>query len=84
MCASVKLNNEDKLLIGLVYRSPNRNNDKNNMLQKQLSEAYNNNYPHILIMGDFNIPNIDLENWHSEGHSTDTLEYELIECLQDN
>ena len=84
VCASVKLNNEDKLLIGLVYRSPNSNNDYNNMLQKLLSEACKRNYSHILIMGDFNMANIDRENWHSEGDPTDTMEYKFIECLQDN
>ena len=35
-------------------------------------------------MGDFNMPNIDWEHWHSEGDSTDTMEYKFIECLQDN
>ena len=84
VCASVKLNNEDELLIGLLYRSPNSNYDNNKMLQKLLSEAFNNNYSHILIMGGFNMPNIDWENWHSEGDSTDTMEYKFIECLQDN
>ena len=84
VCASVKLNNEDKLPIGLVYRSPNCNNDDNNMLQELLSEACNNNCSHILIMGDFDMPNIDWENWHSEGDSADTTGYKFIECLQDN
>ena len=54
------------------------------MLQKLLSEACNNKYAHILIMGDFNRPNIDWENWHTEGDSTDMMEYKFIKCLQDN
>ena len=35
-------------------------------------------------MGDFNLQNIDWDNWHSHGESADTNEYKFIECLQDN
>jgi hypothetical protein len=56
--AKIKLNNNDKLLIGIIYRSPsNKNMEHHNQLRKLIQEASNKHFSHILIMGDFNYPN---------------------------
>jgi hypothetical protein len=53
----IKLNQTDKLL---VYRSPsNRTSENSDNLCSLISEATNKGYSHILIMGDFNYPDID-------------------------
>jgi hypothetical protein len=58
----------DKLLVGLVYRSPsNRTSENSDNMCSLISEATNKGYSHILIMGDFNYPDIDWENWNTKG-----------------
>ena len=82
---NIKLNNNDKLLIGIIYRSPsNKNMEHHNQIRKLIQEASNKHFSHILIMGDFNYPNIDWENCNSNGDSTESIEYKFIENLQDS
>jgi hypothetical protein len=54
------LNQTDKLLVGLVYRSPsNRTSENSDNLGSLISEETNKGYSHIQIKGDFNYPDID-------------------------
>ena len=56
----IKLNQTDKFLVGLVYRSPsNRISEYNDKLCSLISEATSKGYSHVLIMSDFNYPDID-------------------------
>jgi hypothetical protein len=62
----IKLNQTDRLLVGLVYRSPsNRTSEYNDKLCSLISEATSKGYSHILIMGNFNYPYIVWENWNT-------------------
>jgi len=64
----IHLIGNDKILIGCVYRSPNKNTPENvNALLHLLNTVYNSNYTHILTMGDFNFPGI---NWNDETTNT--------------
>ena len=60
--------------------------EHHNQLRKLIHEAIasNKHFSHILIMGDFNYPNIDWENYNSNGDSTESIEYKFIENLQDS
>ena len=83
--AEIKLNNNDVLLVSVLYRSEagTHSGDKNNeLLNVLLSEIRNKGYSHILNMGDFNFPLIDWESWHAPG--TSSKEVKFIKCLQDN
>lgn len=70
---TVKLKGKDKLLVGLVYRSPNSTDLQDEQLRGMIKEAVQKGHSHIMIMGDFNYPEID---WKSEtssatnGHSS--------------
>ncbi|XP_076464018.1 uncharacterized protein LOC143296118 [Babylonia areolata] len=58
-----RLDGSDKLLIGLIYRSPNsppENTEKLNKLIVDLGKQ--KQYSHILPMGDFNHPKVDWQN----------------------
>ena len=57
----VKLNNQDNLLVGLIYRSPSGSGESENNanLLKLINEATGRKFSHLLMMGDFNLPNID-------------------------
>ena len=55
----IQLKNNDKLLVGVVYRSPpssNINNDK--LFQVFHNAASKQGVTHVMIMGDFNMPEI--------------------------
>ena len=81
----INLNNSDKLLVCLIYRSPsNGSQEYNKRLRDLLDEINSKGYSHILMMGDFNYPDIDWESWNSKGDSTETVEYRFIDKLQDN
>ena len=80
----VQVNSRDKLLIGLVYRSPsgtNENNERLGELMRMLNKA---EYSHILVMGDFNYPGIEWDTWNVKGDSTTSQEYRFMESVQDS
>ncbi|CAC5374164.1 unnamed protein product [Mytilus coruscus] len=81
----IKLNQNDKLLLGLIYRSPSNNTKEyNDKLVNLMSEATEMGYSHILIMGDFNYPEINWEIWNTKGERSNNYENIFLESLQDN
>ena len=50
----IKLQNNDNLLVGCVYRSPSTSNDNNELLLDIIKCASNKNNSHLMIVGDFN------------------------------
>ncbi len=66
---SVKLTGNDRLLIGCVYKSPNSDGDNIAALNTLFQDIVKTNgqFSHILIMGDFNYPNIDWNSWTCGG-----------------
>jgi hypothetical protein len=72
----IKLNNNDKLLIGIICRSPSKRSiEHNSKLRELLVETSNKGFTHILIMGDFNYPDIIITQ---KGTKTDSPEYSSI------
>ena len=71
---SINLQNRDRLLVGVIYISLNSGDNNNSLPHNMITEVSNANYFHILIMGYFNLPNIDLDNWDPHGDSTETIE----------
>ena len=81
-CA-LSLHNCDRILIGLVYRSPNSsdvNNDKLLHLLQDLPALYP--HTHLLLMGDFNFPDIDWSN-NSVVGSSNSLTSKFFDITQD-
>ncbi|RUS84500.1 hypothetical protein EGW08_007739 [Elysia chlorotica] len=60
----IGLDGTDRLLIGCVYRSPNSDKSNNELIIKDLKTACEKKFSHILICGDFNLPEI---KWKDEG-----------------
>ena len=57
------MNNSKKILVGSIYRSPTSSRENNKLLLQQLDRAYDiAGDNRVLIMGDFNIPDIDWVN----------------------
>ena len=79
----VDLKDKDKLLIGCVYRSPNSDTVNNAKLLSGLKRICElKKYSHLLVCGDFNIPDID---WVEEltPQSTTNIGYMFMECIRD-
>ncbi|MES9884124.1 MAG: reverse transcriptase family protein, partial [Sedimenticola sp.] len=79
----IKLCSSDKLLVGCIYRSPDKSDAENNrnlnILMKRAADA---NYSHVLISGDFNYKSI---NW-LEGHCSLPIQSEtsiFLEVVKD-
>lgn len=80
----IKLNNNDKLLLGLIYRSPSNNSmEYIDSLCNLLNEAASKGFSHLLLMGDFNLPNI---NWTTESCSgnENNIDHKFLETVKDN
>ena len=63
----IKLTSKDKLLVGVCYRAPNSNEDNNSKLNEMLMQTQQAQVSNILVMGDFNYPQIDWETGNVEG-----------------
>ncbi|CAC5401807.1 unnamed protein product [Mytilus coruscus] len=75
----------DQLLLSLIYRTPsNRSQEYIKQLNTLTTEACSKGYSHILIMGDYNFPEINWDSWNSPGESTESNEYKFLENLQEN
>ena len=65
--AEIRLNKNDSLLVGVVYRSPGSTDQNNLYLNGLITEAVQSKHSHFLLLCDFNYPII---NW--EACSTDS------------
>ena len=55
----IALRDGDRLLIGVVYRSPSTDREDNCLMMEMMSQMMSRKPSHILIMGDYNYPSID-------------------------
>jgi endonuclease/exonuclease/phosphatase family metal-dependent hydrolase len=79
----LKLKGGDRLIVGCVYRSPERSTDLNNQALLDLLCRANGYKPtHLVIMGDFNLKFIDWETWTAEEPETHFAHY-FLETLRD-
>ena len=66
------MNNTDKVLVGVVYRAPSSLPDNDCRMLTALNDLQHYQpHPHLLLMGNFNLPNIDwVNNTVTGGNST--------------
>ena len=80
---TVDLKKNDHLLVGYIYLSPSGNRHQSMLeLTELLQSVCQSNPSHLLVAGDFNVPQVDWSNVFSaepEGHYSHTL----IKCIQD-
>ena len=78
----IKLSNSERMLVGVCYRSPNSVMENDEHLINILASTKRLHVRHVLVMGDFNYPQID---WHAgkvEG-SDDSCQVWFYEIVQD-
>ena len=73
---SIKEKTTNKVTVGLVYRSPNNTEANDDLLYKGLNISAKNN---VLIMGDFNYPDIDWDTNTSSRHGK-----RFLDTINDN
>ena len=79
-----KLEGNDRLLIGCIYRSESGTTENNNKLRELIRKISTLGYSHVLIMGDFNYKDIKWENWSTPGCNESSDEFLFVEALQDS
>ncbi len=79
----IELLDNDRLLVGLIYRSPSTAAE-NYTIHTLIIEACSKNYTHILLMGDFNLPNIDWKLLTTKTKDPEATNSKFVECIQDN
>jgi len=76
----VALKDNDRLVIGVVYRYPNTSAKLNQPIIEMLNVIASRNSSHLLIMGDFDLPAIKLGPASSENSD---LEQRFLDCFND-
>jgi Endonuclease-reverse transcriptase len=76
----IKLENNDELMIGVIYRSPNATDQRNTDIINTIREIVNKSSSHVMIMGDFNYPGID---WSMKSTVSTVQEQEFLEVFMD-
>ena len=82
MWLEVSPKHQEKLLIGNIYRSPGSTVQNNAALCTLLNASVSQGYDHVLIVGDFNLPNIDWETRMSLDASTH-FSHAFLETIHD-
>ncbi|KAK2146861.1 hypothetical protein LSH36_581g01009 [Paralvinella palmiformis] len=78
---TVRTKGGERVLLGNVYHSPNGSTPQNHdNLRSMIRESCSKGYKNIVIMGDFQMPNIDWDSWNV----TTDRNTEFIDLLQDN
>ena len=78
----IRLINSDLLLVGIIYRSDSGITENNDLLLETLGKIDAKKYSHALVMGDFNLPNINWKAQHFGKFSK--FDQQFIDCIQNN
>lgn len=79
----IKLTEYDKLLVGVVYRSPSSNMINNDKLFQVFQKAVSQQgVTHVLIMGDFNMPEVKWNSMYAQGNN-ESLPSKFFDLTQD-
>lgn len=76
----IKLRDNDRLLVGCIYRSPNSDSINNEKILNDLNNTATLKYSHLLICGDFNHPGI---NWDGDERGGDAAARAFVEGMRD-
>ena len=79
ICIKIDLNSQEKLLVVLIYRSPNSSEGNNKLLNDLMKETCKFGANQILLMGDFNYGSVDWETLFSEDDTEMTFLDTLVE-----
>ena len=70
-----------QLLVGCLYRSPSSSKENSDALSELISTVSTRQESHVILIGDFNIPEIDWDKLHVEAPSNH-LAHTFLDALQ--
>ena len=79
----IKLKNKTKLLFGCIYRSDGGSEENNAELLNMIRSTSGLKYSHIVLTGDFNLPDINWKHWTTKSINPSNLNFKFVECLKD-
>lgn len=79
----IKVNSNEKLLLGGIYRSASGTKDNNDNLLHLVNFAMTLNCKYVLVLGDFNYPEITWDTWNTN-RNVNHDSFKFLECLRDN
>jgi hypothetical protein len=78
----VPLANADRLIVGVVYRSPSSGDIDNQNLNASIREAVDMKCSHVLVLGDFNYPEINWSTLRPDAAMGRPVQ-DFLDCVQD-
>ena len=78
----IKSKNNEKVLIGCIYRRGKSTPENNNKLRDMLCHELINNFDKVIIAGDFNYPDINWENNTGLWNELDNEKF-IVQVLRD-
>ena len=79
----IRVGKNDKLLLGGIYRSSSGTDENNDNLLHLLNFVMTLNCKYVMVLGDFNYPEISWDNWSTNRNATHNS-FKFLECLRDN
>lgn len=80
LCIKVRCKNKN-ILIASIYRSPSSNMAENDKLLKVMEEISNKQFCYKIILGDFNLPNINWTNYTATA-GINSVKYKFIATVR--
>ena len=80
----INLNKNDHLLCANVYRREKSSNENNDKLLKILETLSMNKNSQLVIMGDFNLRDINWNDLSCPGSNLDDFNHRFLECVRDS
>ena len=80
----IRLDEDSEILVGCFYRRGSSSQENNDIMLRILKEISKLKYNYILLMGDFNLPDINWMDWTCSTDETSNINYQFIECLRDS
>ena len=79
---NIKITNNNNIIVGTIYRSPNSDSANNDQLIKLFEEVTKIKHDHILIAGDFNLKQIDWATNTVSGLQS-SYQYKVFDAVND-
>ena len=81
----ILVNPREKILFGCIYHCNSGSINNNRALNNLVREVFEKKYKQVVLVGDFNYPKVDWDNWMvSSTQETQSEENYFLEALRDS
>lgn len=82
LLCEIQVGNNEKILVGSLYRSPNGSEENFTQLCELFTESVKKRFSEVILFGDLNFPNITWDTCSTNG-TIDSKEFRFIETIRD-